>query len=300
MFARLHRGYAALLTSGCQILLLVIGLRFATPAAWRISLSLIAILSLLAWLSVLRRARVVADTPRSLVASAAQGYVELRGRGLPLAGSPLLSPLTRLPCLWYRYAVERQNGSSSGSEWLAHSNGESDASFLLEDGTGSCAVDPEGAEVLPARCDQWQDGEYRYRQWLILEHETIEVVGQFRTENAGEFNFSLAEEVGALLAEWKEDMPKLRLRFGLGRAGEVDLRDWERVRAEAQREVEQRRSAENRNRSDLHRLGKPDDGRPYLISSLAADRLVRRYHRWAWLHVAIFLAALIGLTKLAA
>ncbi len=296
MFARLHRGYAALLTSGCQLLLLVIGIRFATPAAWRISLSLILLLSLLAWLSVLRRARILADTPRSLISSAAQGYVELRGRGRPLAGSPLLSPLTRLPCLWYRYAVERQNGS--GAEWLAHDSGESDASFLLEDSTGSCAVDPEGAEVLPARCDQWQEGEYRYRQWLILEHEALAVIGCFRTENAGEYNFTLDEEVGSLLADWKEDMPKLRLRFDLGRDGEPDLLKWELVRAEARREVERRRREESLSRSELHRLGKPDDGRPYLISSVAADLLVRRYQLWAWLHVAIFLAALIGLTKL--
>jgi len=294
MLARLHRGYAALLTSGSQLLLLLIGVYFRTPTAWRASLSLIAILSLLAWLAVLRRLRAFADTPTSLVASAAQGYVELQGRGRPLAGLPVLSPVNNLPCLWYRFKIERR----SGDKWVTDSSGESDASFLLEDATGTCAVDPEGAEILPARFDKWLAGDRRYSQWLILEHESLRVLGAFRTESAGDFDLSVDEEVGQLLADWKQDRPKLLQRFDLDRDGELDLREWQLARAQARREVERRRAEESRHQTDLHLMAKPDDGRLYLISTLSAAKLARRYSLWAWAHAAIFFVALIGLAKI--
>ena len=74
----------------------------------------------------------------SKVASAAQGYVELIGSGRPLAGAPLISPVSQLPCLWYRYKIERK---TSDNKWVLEDKGESDASFILEDGTGECVVD---------------------------------------------------------------------------------------------------------------------------------------------------------------
>ena len=294
MSAWLHRGYVSLLTSGGQLLLLFVGYRFHTPTALRISLSLIAILSLLAWLSLLRRVRVFTDTPTSLVASAAQGYVELQGRGRPLGGLPVLAPVTNLPCLWYRFKAERRNGD----QWVTDSSDESDASFLLEDATGTCVVDPEGAEILPARCDQWQQDDYRYTQWLILEHESIYVIGSFHTQNAGAFDFTVAEEIKQSLEVWKQDKPTLLKRFDLDNDGNLDMHEWELARAEARREVEQRRREESRNSSDLFLVGKPGDGRLYLISTLSADNLVRRYRLWAWAHVAIFFAALIAFAKI--
>ncbi len=294
MLAKLHREYVALLTSGGQLLLLLIGVYFRTPTAWRVSLSLIALLSLLAWLAVLRRLRAFTDTPTSLIASAAQGYVELQGRGRPLDGLPVCSPINELPCLWYRFKVERR----SGDKWVTDSSGESDASFLLEDATGTCAVDPEGAEIMPARFDKWLEGDFRYSQWLILEQESLHAVGNFRTEAAGDFDASVDEEVGQLLADWKRDRPALLQRFDLDRDGELDVSEWQLVRAQARREVERRRAEESLNRKDLHFMTKPGDGRLYLISTLSAAKLARRYRLWAWAHVAIFLCALIGAARI--
>ena len=294
MLAKLHREYVALLTSGGQLLLLLIGVYFRTPTAWRVSLSLIALLSLLAWLAVLRRLRAFTDTPTSLIASAAQGYVELQGRGRPLDGLPVCSPINELPCLWYRFKVERR----SGDKWVTDASGESDASFLLEDATGTCAVDPEGAEIMPARFDKWLAGDYRYSQWLILEHDALRVVGNFRTEGAGDFDASVDEEVGQLLADWKQDRPTLLQRFDLDRDGELDVSEWQLVRAQARREVEQRRAEQSLSQKDLHFMAKPGDGRLYLISALSAAKLARRYRFWAWAHVAIFLCALIGAARI--
>lgn len=285
---------ASLLTPGGQLLLLFIGLRAQTPWAWRLSLTLVAMLSLAAWILCLRRVRAFADTPTSSVASAAQGYVELRGLGKPLGGAPVLSPLTNLPCLWYRYQVDRRDRD----KWVRESSGESDASFLLEDGTGTCAVDPDGAEIVPTRCETWLDDDRRYTQWAILENDPIEVIGLFRTLGAGEFDLSVAEEVKQLLADWKADRPRLLQRFDLNRDGELDMHEWELARTQAQREVEQQRQERRLSDKDCHLMGKPNDGRLYLISTVSQDKLGLRYRLWAWAHAVIFLGALIGFANI--
>jgi len=102
MLVSLRREYAHLVTSGAQLLLLVIGLRLQSRNGWLACLAIMAAISILAWLSALNRLRAIRDTPTSKIASAAQGYVELTGRGHPF-GEPLMGQLSRLPCLWYRY-----------------------------------------------------------------------------------------------------------------------------------------------------------------------------------------------------
>src|SRR5260370_8017356 len=50
--------------------------------------------------------RVIEDTPTSRVRSAAQGYVELSGRGVLPADSPNKGPLTGIPCTWCRSKID--------------------------------------------------------------------------------------------------------------------------------------------------------------------------------------------------
>ncbi len=121
MLVTLRREYAHLVTSGAQLLLLLVGLRLGSRNGWLICLAIMAAISILAWLSALNRLRAIRDTPTSKIASAAQGYVELTGRGHPF-GEPLLGKLSLLPCLWYRYKVERRE---SGNKWKSMDSGES-------------------------------------------------------------------------------------------------------------------------------------------------------------------------------
>lgn len=288
MLVRLRRGYGQWLASGGYLALLLVGAYFDTPAGWRLIAALIAVLALAAWLTVLRRMQAVADTPTSAIASAAQGYVELLGRGRP-AGAPLVAPLKQLPCLWYRYRVERREND----KWVTEESGESTASFLLEDGSGRCLVDPEGAEVLPRGRETWHAGERRYTQALLIENEPVYALGKFRTLGGDGLELSVAEDVRHLLADWKKDMPKLVARFDLDKDGTLDLREWEHARAQARREVE-RNHRELRAAPDTHLLGRPDDGRLFLISSLPPEKIARRYAFWAVAHMAIFLLALAG------
>src|SRR3990167_1884764 len=139
MLVRLRREYAQLVTSGAQLMLLFAGIYMESREGWLGCLSVMAALSFFAWLSALHRLRMVRDTPTSKVASAAQGYVELTGRGIPFCDTPLISKFRQLPRLWYRYKIEQRN---SDNEWKTVDSGESPDSLVLRDDTGDCVVDP--------------------------------------------------------------------------------------------------------------------------------------------------------------
>ena len=123
---RLTDGFSRFAVSGGQLMLLFVGFQMDHPLGWFGIAIGIALLSVFGWLGSLRRWRSIRDTPTSLVASAAQGYVELIGRGKALEGLPLVSPLTGLPCLWYHYTVEEKD---SEGKWKQERS-ETSESFL--------------------------------------------------------------------------------------------------------------------------------------------------------------------------
>ena len=291
MLVSLRRGYGNLVTSGGQLILLIIGFQTESAFGMFVCVALMAPLSLIAWTSTFRRARAIADTPTSKVASAAQGYAELIGNGRALAGAPLISPVSQLPCLWYRYTVERK---TSDDKWVQEDKGESDASFILDDGSGECIVDPDGAEMLVTRKDSWIQGDRRYTQWLLIERQTLYVLGQFSTRGSVDLDLSIAEDVKLLLAEWKTRPVGLLERFDLDKNGQLDLREWELARAQAKREVVANHR-ELRAAAELHVMHLSGDGRLYLISDLAPKKLAGRYRLWSWFHIVVFFGALIAL-----
>ncbi len=121
MLVGLRREYGRFITSGSQVLLALVGGRIGTPMAWTVCAGLIATISMAAWASTYRRARAIDDTPTSKISSAAQGYIELVGRGRALGGLPVLSPVSQLICLWYRFTAERRD---SQHKWRHESSGE--------------------------------------------------------------------------------------------------------------------------------------------------------------------------------
>lgn len=290
MWISLRKHYAELITSCSQLLLLVVAIQSETREGGLICLGLMAPISLVAWVSASRRARIIRDTPTSRIVSAAQGYVELIGRGRSLEEAPLLSKHSALPCLWYRYRVERRNHEN---KWVTEDKGESDQSFWIDDGSGRCMVHPYGAEILTCHKETWQRGDYRYTEWKLLDIDTLYVIGQFRTLGGGSAQVSLEEEVKALLAEWKLDRQNLHRRFDLDGNGVLDIREWELARQAARREA-RLGVAEARTAPDVNYLMLPEDGRLFLISNLSQEALARRYSFWAWGHLAIFFGALGG------
>ena len=285
-----RRLYLDVLLGGAQLLLLVIGMLTPGPAAWPISLTLIASISLAAWIGLYRRLRVVEDTPTSNIASAAQGYVEFSGRCEHTPDAPTFAPYSHLPCVWCRYLMEVH----TDKKWLPCEQGETDASFLLADATGRCAVDPAGAEVVTNEKETWVQGDYRYTEWRILQHHSVYVLGDFRTLAHQPSVADMESDVSALLGEWKRDRPALLARYDRNRDGTIDLDEWEQARLAARAEVE-KNYREMQAAPELSVVRAPTDGRKFLISNLSQRELLRMYRRWIGVHLTIFIAAMAGL-----
>jgi hypothetical protein len=283
---RLHQ--PGWLSGATHFIIVALAIQAESVEVWPYALGAIAVVSFCAWAANHRRYRQIHDLPTSKVASAAQGYVELVGRAEALPGAPLISKLSSSPCCWYSYKIEEKG---SNDKWQTVDSGRSVEDFLLVDDTGQCVISPRGAEVLTHDHKHWQEGSYRYSEWLLLAKAALYAIGEFSTRSA--LAIAAREErgdVAELLAAWKRNDSMLRERFDLDRDGRIDLKEWELARLQAQREV-RKRHARSHAVEGVHLLCKPGDSRLFLLANEMPDKLGGRYHFWAWVHLAIFIAA---------
>jgi hypothetical protein len=278
---------AGWLTGGLHLVIIIIAAQLDTPAAWPWALAAMAGVSFFAWTANFRRYRQIHDLPTSKVASAAQGYVELFGHAENIEGAPVVSKLTGLPCCWYRYTIERKG---SDDKWEYADSGESNDHFFLVDDTGQCVISPEGAEIITSGHETWEQGEYRYTEWLLPQKSRLYAIGEFSTSSGAVLELDERRDVSELLADWKQDRAELVKRFDLNDDGNVDLKEWELARLQARREV-RRRHAEFRTRDGVHLLRKPRDGRLFLLADQLPEKLGRRFALWSTAHLVFFFAA---------
>lgn len=255
----------------------------------------------------IRRARLIEDVPTARIRSAHQGYVELNGRAEMMDGEPVLAPLTRHPCCWWRYRIEKQGEKN---KWRVIRHERSDSLFLIRDETGRCVIDPDGAEVIPLHKRTWYgDSEYpslpgdlpdsranrgirigpihlqnsfgqryRYTEELMLGEDSLYAIGWFRTLDDVDHNRSRGELTRALLREWKQHPETLKARFDHDRNGVIDLQEWEEAREVAAERAAEEYAGQLASQHP-HLLRQPPDGRLFLLSGLSEQTLVGRY-RW--------------------
>lgn len=276
--------------TGGYVLLVPISFQFDEPDTHALILVTLILLAFLAFMLSLHRLRAIRDTPTSRVATAAQGYVELVGKGRVLPDLPVYSPGHHLPCLWYRYRAYVR----SDDKWHQTESDHSISPFLLDDGSGLCLVDPDRAEVATSRKETYVMGDSKLEEELLLDGDNLYVLGDFISRGGGRERFDEHAEVGNILAEWKEDQDALLQRFDLDGNGEIDMKEWQLARLAARREMESRKADAMRS-PVTHRLGRPRFGRPFLIANYAPGPLVKRYRLRVWVHGAVTFAALIWL-----
>lgn len=213
----------ALLTGGVHLVTLFIAGQIDSPEVWPLALLVMSVTSFFAWLGNHRRYRQIHDLPTSKVASAAQGYVELLGRGRLIDNAIIHCPVSHTPCCWYRYTVEEQNNDD---KWNTVDEGSSVAHFLLVDDTGACVVSPDGAEVVTSHNKSWRDGRMRYSEWLLLPEATLYAIGEFTTQTANAPSVSEErEDVSHLITDWKKDRENLLKRFDLDQNGMISQKE---------------------------------------------------------------------------
>lgn len=255
------------------------------------SLGAAGAVGLLAWSAALRRARAIANIPTSRIASAAQGYVELQGKS---SSDLIYSPLSNTPCIWYRYKVYERR--SSDDDWKEIDSGTSSATFDLHDGSGTCTVDPDHAEVMGAATYTHYKGNTKEVEQLLHGGSTLYVLGNFATLGGAYSTLSLREDVNTLLAAWKQDKADLHRRFDLNSDGQIDPQEWELARRLATRTVE-KEHRHIRAQAEFHVVRAPPDGRLFLLSPLSPNSLRRRYLLWSAMHLAVCLGAALVVGK---
>ena len=125
----------------------------------------------------LRIARMIADTPTSSVRSAAQGFVELKGKAFRPQDSTLFVPVLQRPCAWFRHEAYEQ---AEANDRLVAVR-ESHQRFFLNDGTGLCAIDPGKADILPKRYESRREGNTLHKLSWIGNNDYIYVMGWLHT-----------------------------------------------------------------------------------------------------------------------
>ncbi len=272
-----------------------------------------------------RRVRMIEDVPTSTIRGAAQGFVELEGTAKIMEGEPIQAPLSGKPCVWFSYKVERKERNPLGdrhhTHWRTIDQGVSDNLFYLQDKTGSCVIDPDEAEVIPTssrtwygsreRPEKWGNssdlsgafssffsgvGRYRYSEKLIHTGDPLYAMGSFVTLGGDDGSYTVSAETRDLLAAWKRTPERILKYFDFNKDDEIDQAEWQIVRKQATKKVEQMRR-ERDHQPELHIMKKPaDQNHHYLLSVIPQSKLRLRYSLMASGSLAAFLLLLAGLS----
>lgn len=249
-------------------------------------------------------ARLVEDTPTAMIEYAQQGYVELNGIAMALNGSPIPAPLSGTACCWYHYKIEKKGNKS----WRVVESRRSSQPFLLQDDSGICRIDPEGARVTTGDRTVWYGStplpgaakaaenelksatwravltrdiglapRYRYTEERIQPNTVLYTIGNFKTLDEIDHQHKRSNTTREILRAWKHDKPRLLARFDRDRNGQIDQDEWQQARLAASAESDREYRMEL-NADATHSLSATgSSSHPYLISSLPQFDLVRRF-----------------------
>jgi hypothetical protein len=239
----------------------------------------------------------ITEAPISTIAAAAQGYIELHGSAK--TAKPFKTPFQGIPCVWYRSWVyaDRYDATNKTRETRLIEYVESDEVFQLSDDSGTCMVNPKGAEIIYMQKRTQHKNDHRYVEEYLPSASELYVLGHLDTRHHFNTTEALHQDTGKLLASWKVHPSKLLQRFDSNRNGEIDMHEWELARMEARREVEMHHQMRAHN--ETYTLAKPKNGQLFLISALSPHALRKQYQCWSILHLALLVILLIVYQKLA-
>jgi hypothetical protein len=239
----------------------------------------------------------ITEAPTSTIAAAAQGYIELRGTAS--TAKPFKTPYHGLPCVWYRawvYANQTDPETRESDHRLLNYS-ESDQLFQLQDDSGSCMVNPKGAEVIYVQKRTFYKNDHRYVEEYLPADKPLYLLGYLDTLHHYNSPAAIDKDTGDLLISWKKNPVKLINRFDQNRNGQIDMDEWEIARAEARKEVEARHQMHAN--TEMYTLAKPPKGQLFLISALSPQALRRKYQCWSLSHLAVIVVLMLTYFKIA-
>ncbi len=255
---------------------------------------------------VWRRMRLIVDTPTAKVRSMPLGRVELGGRAQEK--TELESPITRTPCVYYRFTVEEERRHKKNTTWVTIDSGDSAAwPFELVDDTGSVLVMPESARIELGRDFEVRHGglsgmlfgnddedydagpwarrgwlglstkKLRFREWRIHAGDALYVLGvaQERAGLAAERRARVIDKLRVLKSD-----PEAMAHFDEDGDGEVSAAEWEAAR-QLTVETVTREAVDDR----IVVAADPQRDAPFLISDHGEASLVARLRARALLGI---------------
>ncbi len=257
---------------------------------------LVAVFAYLVYYSyrIIKRYRFMGGTATSLIRSAAQGHVELKGLGEWLPNDEIRSPFSNRRCVWYHCTIEKRKRSGKRTTWTNISDQRSSHLFRLVDDTGDCIIDPDHAHVIPELDITWYGhspdyrtrgpskpawfsfslGNYRFRERLLLTAGTLYALGGFRTVHSNPSDAFIAKQVEELVKTWKLQPGKYLREYDLDQNGKIEQQEWKAIRAAASKQVLNRLNSEKK---EHHVMSRPDNRRqPYILSATPEEDLLAR------------------------
>jgi hypothetical protein len=269
----------------------------AQKATWVLLLSFALLATLFAALFNYWRLLKITEAPISTIAAAAQGYIELHGTATTQA--MLRTPYHGIPCVWFRawvYANRRESPYSKkviDSRLLEYS--ESNNLFQLHDDTGTCMVNPKGAEIIFAQQRTFLKNEHRYVEEYLPAGRQLYVLGQLDTRHDHFDQAAINQDVRATLTDLKSRPQKLLNQYDHNRNGRIDMDEWEIARQDVIKQVQAKHAMKAHNGSFT--LAKPMDAHLFLISAKSPSQLAEAYRNWAIIHLVTLAILIISLIK---
>ena len=280
----------------------------------------------------------IRGTATSKIASAAKGYAELNGVARAPTQAPLRDPITHQPCLWFAVVTEKFSfwdkcrwrvvKTARSNRPLVIDDGSAKC-LVLPSEADIDERDP--STVVKERIN------LRHKVWRICDGDPIFAIGHLqRTSDltmqtmlrdhaqpsaspgaAVSSEQQLTERATDLLRQWKRDQKKLLARFDADGDGRIDDAEWDVARTTAREQVsqqtrqperpaqsltgtvQQQPASPSENPSDItHRLHKPDDGRPFLLSIHGEQSVVRSSRKQSFWGMVFFVIGVITLLTL--
>jgi hypothetical protein len=239
---------------------LFVGIAFQEREIWLAVLSICATASFVCWYRALTKKRLTENVPTSRIASAAQGYVEIKGTIEKAPGCTVTGALSGAPCVWYRYKISEASRESDGDSSKVFEQGGRAVPFILRDETGECLVDPDGVAVTCPRTYSQAKDRRRYSEWALKPGDPVYVIGNF-TSGTAPGEGAPDHQVRALIRKWLERPPEFVKRFDADGDRRVSAAELARAHEAARAELTGRAVAQG----GVHALADPGDGRPFLI-----------------------------------
>jgi hypothetical protein len=264
------------------------------------------------WRTGARANSLIRGTATSKIASGAKGYAEVEGRASATPAGPLRDPVTHQPCVWFSVVTEKF--SVRKGQWTMVKTARSSRPFVIDDGSGRCLISTAEVHIYePGENaiikERWN---LRHKVSWIREGEPVFAIGYLqrttdltvRTILGGsslpgpawypdtrQDEETLVKRATEILRAWKRN-PKHLAKFDSNGDGKIDVPEWETARTSAREEAAEdlglrsatgtagRNGEEAAPANDItHRLIKPPDGRPFLLSVHGEASLVSN-SRW--------------------